>query len=43
MRGDREKILERGCDDYISKPFSIREFLALVESYIGETTAEASP
>ena len=43
MRGDREKILDSGCDDYISKPFSIREFLALVESYIGETTAEASP
>jgi len=43
MRGDREKILDSGCDDYISKPFSIREFLALVERYTGETTAEASP
>ncbi len=41
MWGDREKILESGCDDYISKPFSIREFLALVERYMGETIAEA--
>jgi two-component system cell cycle response regulator DivK len=43
MPGDREKILESGCDDYISKPFSIREFLELVGRYTGETTVEAVP
>jgi len=31
MSGDREKILDSGCDDYISKPFSINALLALVE------------
>jgi len=41
MTGDREKILNSGCDDYISKPFNIREFLALVERYTDETAAGA--
>jgi two-component system, cell cycle response regulator DivK len=42
MSGDREKILDSGCDDYISKPFSINALLALVERYasaiIGKTS-----
>jgi len=33
MSGDREKILESGCDDYISKPFNVLDVLALVERY----------
>ena len=37
MQGDREKILAGGCDDYISKPFNIREVLALVERYTDGT------
>ena len=43
MSGDREMILDSGCDDYIAKPFNIREFLALVERYIDGTTAEVAP
>jgi two-component system cell cycle response regulator DivK len=40
MSGDRERILESGCDDYISKPFNLRALLALVEQHIGGITAE---
>jgi len=33
MPGDRTMILESGCDDYMSKPINIYDFLALVERY----------
>jgi two-component system, cell cycle response regulator DivK len=35
MSGDRAKILESGCDDYVSKPFNVAEFLELVARYTG--------
>lgn len=34
MRGDRERILASGCDDYVAKPFNIRGFLSLVGRYV---------
>ncbi len=34
MDGDREKSLATGCTDYISKPFNIKEFIALISSYL---------
>lgn len=34
MKGDRERMLEAGCDDYISKPIRYKEFLATVESWL---------
>ena len=40
MSGDREMILDSGCDDYISKPFNVREFLALVERRVSSSTAQ---
>jgi two-component system cell cycle response regulator DivK len=43
MSGDRERILESGCDEYISKPFSLQALLALVERYIDGTTTETAP
>jgi two-component system cell cycle response regulator DivK len=33
MAGDRERFLETGFDDYISKPVNVREFLAVVQRY----------
>ncbi len=35
MRGDRERFLEQGCDDYLSKPLQAMELLELVERYYG--------
>ena len=40
MPGDRDKILDSGCDDYISKPINIANFLSLVESYTDGTTSD---
>jgi len=34
MKGDRESILEAGCDGYISKPIDPETFVAEVERYI---------
>ena len=31
MRGDKERILANGFDEYMAKPFNYRDFLKLVE------------
>lgn len=35
MKGDEEKIRQGGCEDYISKPISITEFMQVVRKYVG--------
>ena len=35
MKGDEERILQGGCEGYISKPISVPHFLATIERYIG--------
>lgn len=35
MRGDEENIKAAGCDAYIAKPISIKNFLETVKSFIG--------
>jgi CheY-like chemotaxis protein len=34
MTGDREAVLEAGCDEYLSKPFAINELLAKVSHFL---------
>jgi len=34
MKGDEEKILEGGCDGYISKPISVPLFLETVQNFL---------
>ena len=34
IRGDREKCLEAGMDDYISKPVDLEKLLALVNKWL---------
>jgi two-component system cell cycle response regulator DivK len=33
MRGDRERFLEAGCNDYLSKPIQVAELLEMVERH----------
>jgi len=34
MDGDRERSLQAGCDDYISKPINLKEFIELIAKFI---------
>lgn len=34
LPGDREKAIEAGCNDYISKPYGQSQLTALIEKYI---------
>ncbi len=36
LRGDEERVLEAGCNAYISKPISVAKFLAEVKKFLGE-------
>lgn len=38
MRGDKEKVLEAGCDGYIQKPIDFDELLREVEKYTSRST-----
>lgn len=37
MKGDREKLLEAGFDDYISKPYTMNEILVKIKQVIDKT------
>ncbi len=34
MKGDEERILEGGCEAYISKPISMSDFLAAIKKFL---------
>ncbi len=34
MRGDEEKIRAGGCDDYLSKPIAVHQFITTVKKYL---------
>ena len=35
MDGDSERSKQAGCDDYISKPIILNEFMSMIEKYLG--------
>lgn len=34
MKGDRERILQMGCDGYISKPIDVHSFIETIRSFL---------
>ncbi len=43
MKGDEQKILDAGCNGYISKPISVSSFLASVAAHLGLSAPELAP
>jgi CheY-like chemotaxis protein/anti-sigma regulatory factor (Ser/Thr protein kinase) len=39
MKGDRQKIIFAGCDDYIAKPFMSKDILKMVEKWTARLTS----
>ncbi len=37
LKGDREKFLEAGMQDYISKPIESEKFIAILKNYLKKT------
>ena len=42
MTGDREKVIESGCDAYLSKPFSIRELREMIAEMLSQRQKDTS-
>jgi CheY-like chemotaxis protein len=36
MSGDRERALEAGCTDYVSKPINLRDLMSKLKQYLGQ-------
>ena len=39
MKGDEEKILQSGCEAYLSKPISVPKFLETIRFYLNDPEA----
>src|SRR5437588_3964088 len=43
MKGDEERIRAAGCDGYIAKPLSYKDFLATISAQLAKNGVKANP
>lgn len=36
LEGDRERIMDAGCDDYLAKPIRFEELLSTIDKYLAD-------
>lgn len=41
LRGDRERCLEAGCNEYLPKPLDVRELQTVLRAYLGSPNGKA--
>lgn len=42
MEGDEKRMREAGCDEYLSKPFRVKELLKVIDSILGLRSIEGT-
>jgi CheY-like chemotaxis protein len=42
MKGDDEKCLKAGCNDYLSKPVNVTKLMSILEKYLPAAEAKAA-
>jgi len=43
MRGDEERVLEVGCDEYIAKPLELSRLADMIERFVGRQDQRVGP
>jgi CheY-like chemotaxis protein len=43
VKGDRERFIEAGMNDYISKPFEMADLKKLIQHHIGQKGIQTEP
>jgi two-component system cell cycle response regulator DivK len=40
MNGDRQRCIAAGCDEYLSKPYQVKELSAIIHQFLGSQIGE---
>ena len=41
LSGDREKCMEAGCDEYVTKPIDRQRLMNVIDSFVGNASSQS--